>query len=567
MPSGGNPSDLTVALRNPRSRGEMSSRESEDRNKKHSSMILLGTRRVQKAYTTTNTTRKLESHGLLDDNGEANPKDVERRRREREREKSGKDKGKLTVISFNERSFSETSKGKTKERSHITDSPKFTSRGGSSSRLNEISSHRSLPESFEGNSTGNGSIGAQTLVNKASTSREPSDHTRSAGSVEQSVFSHDTDSSDRTISKDHFYRRRSSFMDEYEYDSSDERRRPPTRTTYRETYAALPPEVFEASHQENPSTKLFGWGKSRSGDRGGSRANAYLEASYNPPWPVTAPRYNSETRRGIVDDLNMSFQDVGLLPAIGEIKHNHNGHNKRKKEQQVVKYVKQPADTAQRDIFEEVPEDSLYMLLPLWPGETDPGSDKKYPYHPSHIPVPQRQYMLVYYKTPPNPVPRDEPSSSKTKTGEKKRSRNSPTSSHESTHERAILLSTFHISARIVSYPDMQGTGVRIPDTGLAVSGPLEDAYDCIPTCQFTGDYVIGVCHSREAGIEFVPEGFDKMGLSRCIPNPRPMDPSEDDDSSSLDTLTVLTPLGRAVMEMAWLGGMALTSFNPNSNS
>jgi len=131
--------------------------------------------------------------------------------------------------------------------------------------------------------------------------------------------------------------------------------------------------------------------------------------------------------------------------------------------------------------------------------------------------------------------------------------------------ERSILLSEFRISARIVAYHDFQGTGVRIPDQGLAVSGPLEDAYESLPYCGYTMDYVIGVCHSRDAGIEFVSEGFEKLGLSRTISNPRPSDPSEDDDNSSLDTLMVLTPIGRAVMEMAWLGGMCLTSFNPNS--
>lgn len=98
------------------------------------------------------------------------------------------------------------------------------------------------------------------------------------------------------------------------------------------------------------------------------------------------------------------------------------------------------------------------------------------------------------------------------------------------------------------------------------MSGPLEDAFESMPrrTWQVQGDYVVGCCHSRDSGIEFYSEAFEKLCLTRTVPNPRPLEPSEDDDNSSFDTIPILTPMGRAVMEMAWLGSMALTSFNLN---
>ncbi|KDR75133.1 hypothetical protein GALMADRAFT_157006 [Galerina marginata CBS 339.88] len=586
--SGGatSPHDTTVSLRhNTSSVGQVSSKDSAEGSRKKGNMILLGTRRVQRAYTSTNTTRKLESHGLLDDNGRTSPKDVERMRRdEHERQRSkGKEK---------ERKDKDKDKGKRK----AVEAPavkRLTAKGESKSRDSKHKESKSkdipgpaqpLPDSSEGSSAGSvanalSSGDSGTLVNSSTavTTPEHTDATNSAGSVgsvEQSILSQETTSSDRTISRANFYRspprRRGVYDIDDDYDdedSSEERPRYPTRTPHRETYAALPPEVFESVHQEHPHTGLFGgWGRSKGSDRSVPRPNPY-EQSYNPPWPVTQPRSNSETRKGIVDDLNMSFQDVGLLPALGEIKgsSSHNGQHKRKRDQHPKKHVKRPSDKTQIDIFEEVPDDALYMLLPLWPGETDPSSAKKYPYSSPAIPTNARQYLLIYWRSHVTPPPvNQEEGTSKSKSGDKKRSQESPVSSGDNVNDRVVLLHSFHISGRVFAYRDLQGSGVRIPDVGLAVSGPLKDAYDSIPDTIRKDDYVIGVCHSRESGIEFIPEGFEKMGLSRTIPNPRPAEPSEDDDSQSFDTIPVLTPIGRAVMEMAWLGSMAVTSFNPN---
>jgi hypothetical protein len=84
-----------------------------------------------------------------------------------------------------------------------------------------------------------------------------------------------------------------------------------------------------------------------------------------------------------------------------------------------------------------------------------------------------------------------------------------------------------------------------------------------MPTIQPSDSCIIGLCSNRDAGFEFMPDGFEKMGLSHNVPNPRLMESfTTDDDSSSMDTLAVPTPIGNAVMEMAWFGGMALSGFH-----
>jgi hypothetical protein len=491
-----------------------------------------------------------------------------RREEDRERRARAKAKGK-------EKERTDKNKDKAQQKTSESSSKRpILKRGDSKSdKKSRDIPKKGFLESSGGSSAGSVTIfvssgDSATLVNgstAAVSTPEQSDATSSFGSVISVHPSVETTSSDRTISHPNFFRNhppRRGAYDIEDDDNSDEHSRYPTRTPHRETYAALPPEVFESAHQEHPSHGLFHWAKSKDGDRGGHRANPYLEASYKPPWPVTQPRSNLETQKGIVDDLNMSFQDVGLLPALGEIK-GHNSQHKRKREQHQSKHNKRLVDKNQMDIFEEVPDDALYMLLPLWPGETDHYSTRKYPYSPNPIPTHSRHYLLIYYKAPPPPPVLPQEESSKSKSTEKKR-RELPAPPGDSVHEKAIFLNTFHITARVVSYRDLQGSGVRIPDTGLAVSGPLFDAYDLLPSSFRQDDYVIGVCHSRESGVEFVPEGFEKMGLTRNVPNPRAAESVEDDDSGSFDTLTILTPIGRAVMEMAWLGGMALTSFNPN---
>lgn len=153
---------------------------------------------------------------------------------------------------------------------------------------------------------------------------------------------------------------------------------------------------------------------------------------------------------------------------------------------------------------------------------------------------------------------------------------------------------------------------MRVPDEGLAVSGSMEEAWREIPgmppgstsdpvpglgSSSFLLDpYIIGVCHSRESGVEFDPEALISLGLCKVL-NPLPMGtvledflaggedvgmgvmdwggPSEaglgggenidgSEKRRELGLKLRLTPVGRAVMEMCWVGGLALMSFGPS---
>jgi hypothetical protein len=282
------------------------------------------------------------------------------------------------------------------------------------------------------------------------------------------------------------------------------------------------------------------------------------EPYYDPPWIVLTSRSKQEHQQRVVDSLNTSFKDVGLLPS--------NYKDKQKRPQNQKKISNGSNDDV--DIFAEVPLDSLYMLLPLWPGDTDPiterngGATEK-----PHIPSEKRIYLLIYYKLMPGATAAKERTKSRDEGEGKKRSRNSPTSSQESTKREdrsSILLPSFHITARLISYKGLQGSGVRVPDEGLTITGPLDVAVRTMPVpasneAMYGRDWVIGVCHSRDAGIEFYQEGLVKMGL--CLQTSEPVQRLRSEEDVPEEPDVELTPVGKAVLEMAWLGGLALTSF------
>lgn len=544
----------------------------ESQSEKKAASILLAPRHVQVSYTSTKTTRKLESHGLLDDSGRKNPKNLQRmekikkekereekkKAKERERERrgvmeratktfSGKGKEKEKVPLFEAKSLWEG----VKERNRLLES------WGSEKDLDKLDTTSSqLRANFEvGNSETDSALLSppsrdDPIVSSSQASSSTGATTPDMGglsnSIEKPIVDQRSDGFDQTLSlgQDDIHRRESVTSNEDDPGTALGRRQP-HRSTYREAYATLPPEVFEAAHRGQHSTKFFGWSKSKASDRGGPRN--YFEASYNPPWALTQPRHSAIMRRDIVEDLNTSFQDVGLLPAIGEIK-STNSKGKQKKACPPRPRTPLMPNENQVDFLAELPDDTLYMILPLWPGETDPTSTKRYPFKPPVVPVTKRLYLLVYYMPTPSPVPPDDKSA-------KKRSKNIQ-------EDQYILLNSFHISARVLSYTDLQGSSNRIPDRGLTICGPLQEAFESMPDAKAKDKYIMCICHSRETGFEFVPECFERMGLSQNVPNPRFMEMATDDDSSSLDTILVPTPIGHAVMELVWIGGMALMGFH-----
>ncbi|KAJ7759346.1 hypothetical protein DFH07DRAFT_817293 [Mycena maculata] len=257
---------------------------------------------------------------------------------------------------------------------------------------------------------------------------------------------------------------------------------------------------------------------------------------YIPPWVTLQNRVKQEERRRGHDVLSSSFEEVLPPKSSGR-----------------VRTGKAPVEPV--NIFSQVPSDALFMLLPLWPGTTDPVSERAATRAPHEISIEQRQYLLVSYEpTTEQPPPRS--------SGRKKGSSHSnpPSSRDGSGGGRGcdILLSSYYISARVVSHADLQGSGVRVPDEGLAVLGLWHEAWLTMPQIA-TRDHeplVIGTCASREAGVEFDPEALVKMGLSIPVP---PVAGVHEEQEEEL--VAELTPIGKAVLEMAWIGCIAVSSF------
>lgn len=77
------------------------------------------------------------------------------------------------------------------------------------------------------------------------------------------------------------------------------------------------------------------------------------------------------------------------------------------------------------------------------------------------------------------------------------------------------------------------------------------------------GDVVIGVCSGRDRDIEFIPEGLACVGLCTAVEEAQPQQPPspvhEEEMMDDFDPVYTLTPIGRAAVEMAWLGCLAIT--------
>jgi len=207
----------------------------------------------------------------------------------------------------------------------------------------------------------------------------------------------------------------------------------------------------------------------------------------------------------------------------------------------------------------------LYMLLPLWPGETDASHMAEYNAPPTQVNVPTTQvnmenrlYLLVYYV----PFSADEG-----KDGKKKSKNSGGTVDPYYRVERSVYLPAFKVLGRLVGYDELRGTGVRLPADGLSVTGPMSEAQEHMPSSslllkQNETDWVIATCDSREKGVQLLTDALARLGL--CFPLTRPpMDERRliEGELMEEEEVAKLTPIGRAAMEMVWAGAMALTSF------
>lgn len=339
-------------------------------------------------------------------------------------------------------------------------------------------------------------------------------------------------------------------------DSIDLEDRLPTRTTHAEAFSTLDPNDIEnlrakahtRANADSGSTlerflRVFrGSGSSKIDDHS---LTTPQPRAFQPPWLTTAGRDQQEENDRVLDDLNASFRDVGLL---------HTNPHKPSRTG--------PKQKSKEGVLDQIPDDCLYMLLPLWPGETDTtnvhaetsssaslGTDLK-----------NRQYLLVYYVPFRETRPKD-------KKGEKKKAKQSHSSdSGVELDAKAAFLPAFRVVARVVTYDELQLSGIRIPSDGLAISGPEWEAINYPASSPLRDaqmiDTVVCKCEGRERGFDFLEHGLLKLGLSTREESESPPEfPSEEENEPEVKS--TLTPIGRAAVEMIWLGCLAITSFGP----
>lgn len=522
--------------------------------------IMLAPKKVQEQYTSTKTTRQLSTHGLLDNEP----------RSSRNREEYSGGRRSNQSLSFRERD----SRDKEMRRGQETEDrgkakTKVPSKGkGKSDKKLRVNPTESTESSTATSSAGSATNSAVQHV--ASALECPAVKIRLSPSVSSSTTVYGHDSASRPISPTSLLP--TSISDSINIaesetssipptrhhrdhrDSFDLGDRFPTRTTHAEAFSALDPNDIE-----NLRAKAHGRANVDSGStlterflrvfRGSSRADDHSTSSiqpraFQPPWMVTAGRDQQEENDRVLNDLNASFRDVGLLHT-----------NPPKSSKAALKRK------ANQGILDQVPDDCLYMLLPLWPGETDTATvHAETSSAASFVTTPEnRQYLLVYYVPFGEAPPKD-------KKSEKKKAKQSHSSdSGLESDSRAVCLTAFRAVARVITYDELRLSGVRVPSDGLAINGPAWEAFNyptsaSLQDAQMT-DTVVCQCHDRERGFDFLEHGLLKLGLcTREEISPQDLSGFEEDE---WDARTVLTPIGRAAVEMIWLGCLAISTFGP----
>jgi hypothetical protein len=514
--------------------------------------ILLANKKVQEQYTSTRTTSRLNSHGLLEDVGTMATS-------------TSHPQSSSTMVGSVSTARSRPSTPHGHADGSQSEGYASDQRGHSSSKSvstgvesSSQSSRLPSPPVPQTSTSSHSSTVSAPSADVSETTRVSGDTSLFAYNVGEASSSRDRTTSLPSSQPPYDFQRR-------DINDLDDEESPP-RTSHAEAFATVDSSYFEhirarSDHRvEEPSShglvgvlrrKLLGSTKASSRPQSTLPPTIPREGNYTPPWLTMAPRSKQEERERVIQNLNESFKDVGLLPTA------------RVNPKQIAAKAKRSKHSNTTNIFEKVPTDSLYMLLPLWPGETDSASSETREDPASYfVPAEERQYLLVYY------VPFEEDRSHDKKgDSHKKRARTDARSlapaSTTNQNERIISLRSFKAVARLVSYADLRETGVRVPAFGLSVTGPLQEATKRLPPPyireQRLDDIVIGVCYSRNTGIEFVPEGLQKLGL--CMPSDQPPRMIARDNDIIIDEDLILTPIGRSAVEMAWLGCMAVTSF------
>ncbi|TFK53645.1 hypothetical protein OE88DRAFT_1655858 [Heliocybe sulcata] len=499
------------------------------------SSILLAPKKVQEQYTSTRTTSNLNTHGLLEDRtgrSGGRPKSASTMRdhshESREYSRKEKEKEKKTKSKQRGKEWSVPPSSDLSREATPNAAEPWTAPQQSHSSSSSVAAESSTVESV--------TAGSHASSSKTSSSLDYADHTTAPTTAGTASASYHSGSE------------RNDFMDT---DDEDEHHLP--RASHAEAFGALNPDAMghikperrRDDHYIAPqSSRSFGKGL-LGRTKGSRKSHPYGNPNpepFEPPWMTMAPRSKQEEQERIIANIDESFRGVGLLPAY-------------RTDKTRPKTKSRPTTSNGTDFLANVPQDSLYMLLPLWPGHTDPNSSIPVQEHAQlDLKLEDRQYLLVYY------IPFERKKGGKEKDKDsKKRSRAQTTAEGPSPHpsSKNILLESFRVCSRLLGYDDLRGSGIRLPTDGLAVTGPLSDAIGSIPHPSVREAYpqsmIIAMCERRDEGVQFLPDGLEKLGL--CTP------PARRDSIPDLDPDPQLTPVGRAAVEMAWLGCMALTSF------
>ncbi|KAG2055317.1 hypothetical protein BDR06DRAFT_1006901 [Suillus hirtellus] len=587
--------------------------------------IMLAPKKVQEQYTSTKTTSKLITHGLLEDrsrkaigNGSS---DKSRRgtllekekRREKDKEDAKKAKGKA-------KEKKKESK-KNNDRARASNPTESTESSATTSSTGSICA--SPVTSAPVRATTSKIMFAPSIVPPRSPIKTQSTSGPSSPDT-SSTFDHSSkkllqSESSASVATSHIRGHR---------DSIDSDEQLPTRTPHAEAFGTLDPNDIEHLRRAQKPTD----GSSSFANRifrrfrGTNRVDnitqpvATPQSAYSPPWIVTAGRDQNEEHVRVLTDLNNSFRDVGLL-------HTQPSHKTGKSTGTGTGTAKKKA--VPHDIFDYVPEDSLYMLLPLWAGETDPGvgggsimtgssvvgvgsisdastaststtaSAATTATSATLVTIPEdRQFLLVWYvpfeDKNKNSSSSNSNSNSASASANKKKVKqmHSTSDTNIESNQKNVYLRNFRVNARLVGYDELRGTGIRVPSDGLAIAGPTLDVGGPVgvrnreePESQLglgqtqlgpqseastalgLGiETVICMCSSRENGFHFQPEGLCKLGL--CLQEEVALPAANNPRAVYLEIPTsemrhLLTPVGRAAVEMVWLGCLAITSFGP----
>ncbi|KIM83183.1 hypothetical protein PILCRDRAFT_88087 [Piloderma croceum F 1598] len=560
-----------------------------------SGAIMLAPKKVQEQYTSTRTTSKLTTHGLLGDEekpgqntrpstgdvrkrtaSEHEKKEKERKEKERkekekkQREKEEKAKAKSKKASQKKRDLTASAESSsTANSAHDTIASISTKVDGRQRRHSVhqvrqvvVSHATSAPVSAVDIATPSHDASVPTTstatINKHS-SFESSLPSGSSGSSDTRTEVPEPTAPEQAARTSEDHSDDNTLLGRDSIDGDDDLPMTVSRTPHAEAFTSLDPNVIEYVRSTKGSGRTQAdngvhWSKRLLGFARSSKAvthppaftavpsSAVLDANYNPPWMTIAGRTAQETNERLIQNLNDSFKDVGLV------------HSKP------VKSSSKRKSKIGRNLFGEVPEDALYMLLPLWASETDEASKAQSPEDKfDNVPVNERLYLLVYYV----PFSEKDPKAKHPELLKKKsKGQFSPSNSGgDPIDDKTIVLTSFRVSARLIGYDELRGSGVRLPSTGLSVTGPVWEAVEYAPPSgirahHYDDSVAVAQCMGRGSGILFVPEGLFKLGLTIPTCDTQP-EVAMDLEVSSM----ALSPIGRSAVEMIWLGCMALTSF------